>query len=192
MNSEAGRPHTPYKALGAKIKAARIQLKRTVAEASGAIEIDESVFKRIEQGEQRPAEDTLMVLISYLEIKEEDAADLWELAGYIDAKTGQSNVLELGQSIAMMMPSDNRIVYTDMVHVLINDFGVVMNFFQNTGQPGSQPLAVSRIGMSKEHAKSVLEILEKSLKQSEVRKTPRQIAPPSTDSRKTRGKESKN
>ncbi|MCA9329328.1 hypothetical protein KDA11_01670 [Candidatus Saccharibacteria bacterium] len=177
MSSELGKP---YKALGAKIKAARISLKRTVAEASGAIEIDETTFKKIEQGIQRPAEDTLIVLISYLEIKDEDAADFWKLAGYSDER--QNNTIDFSQPIAMMMPApDLRIVYTDMVHVLINDFGVVLNFFQNTGQPGAQPLAVSRVGMSKDHAKSVIEILEKSIKKSETTNAPKQITAPSNN-----------
>ena len=35
---------------------------------------------------------------------------------------------------------------------------------QTTG-PNNQPLAVSRIGMSKEHAKSVLELLQQTLNQ---------------------------
>jgi DNA-binding XRE family transcriptional regulator len=177
MNKDLG---NPYQALGAKIKAARLSLKRTIAEASGAIELDEATFKQIERGEQRPAEDTLMVLISYLEIKEEDAAALWELAGYNDAKQGQGTIFDLGQPVAMMMPMDLRVVYTDMVHVMINDFGVVMNFFQGTGQPGqqgAQPLAVARIGMSKEHAKSVLDILDKSLKQSEKQYDTKMLKP---------------
>ena len=174
MNKDLGQSANPYKALGDKLKAARVLRKRTIAEASGAIELDEATFKKIELGEQRPAEDTLMVLISYLEIKEEDAGAIWDLAGYGDKSTQQT--FELNQQIPLMMPMDLRVIYTDMVHVMINDFGVVMNFLQGAGQ-GNQPLAVARIGMSKEHAKSVLEILDKSLKQSEQRKVPKQLKP---------------
>lgn len=179
MSNDAGQSANPYSALGAKLKAARISRKRTVTEASGAIELDEDTFKRIEQGAQRPAEDTLMVLISYLEIKEEEADTLWELAGYVDGKNAnqQGTMFNLEQPVAMMIPVDLRVVYTDMVHVMINDFGVVMNFFQGTGQQGSQPLAVARIGMSKEHAKSVLEILEKSLQQSDKHKNGKLLKP---------------
>lgn len=162
----------PYKALGEKLKAARVSLKRSVGEASGAIEIDEDTFKRIELGEQRPAEDTLMVLISYLEIKDDEATQLWDLAGYSDSKNASSNVFELNQPITMVMPVDLRVVYTDMVHVMVNNFGVVMNFMQGAGQNG-QPLAVARIGMSQEHAKSVLDILDKSLKQSNQHNQPK-------------------
>ena len=174
MNREQSAP-TPYKALGEKLRAARISRKKTIADASGAIEIDEATFKSIEQGKQRPAEDVLMVLISYLEIAEEEADKLWDLAGYGEANTSQ-NVIDLSQPVAMMMPMDLRVVYTDMVHVMINDFGVIMNFMQNAG-PGNQPLAVARIGMSKTHAKSVLEILDKSLKQADQKRPRRQLKP---------------
>lgn len=160
----------PFKDLGEKIKAVRQQKKRSINEVSGAIEISEDNFKKIEQGELRPAEDTLATLLSYLEVNENEADRYWELAGYSDDSVnsgGQSTVIDLSQPIAMMMPADLKVVYTDMVHVMVNDFGVVMNFMQSTGN-SQQPLAVSRIGMSKEHAKSVIAILEKSLKQAEA------------------------
>ena len=91
---------------------------------------------------------------------------MWELAGY--NKQEDETKVDINQSLAMIMPNDLRVVYTDMVHVMVNDFGVIMNFLQGAG-PNNQPLAIARIGMSKEHAQSVLEILSKSLKQSESR-----------------------
>lgn len=157
----------PFKALGDKLKAERQKKKRSIVEVSGAIEISEDKFRKIELGELRPAEDTLATLLSYLEIKDSDAGTFWDLAGYSDKNNNANpaNIFELGQPITMMMPLDLRVVYTDMVHVMVNDFGVVMNFMQSAGN-GVQPLAVSRIGMSKEHARSVLEILQKTLDQS--------------------------
>ncbi len=71
----------------------------------------------------------------------------------------------------MVLPADARIVYTDMVHVMVNNYGVIMNFMQTAG-PGSQPLAVSRIGMSREHAQSVLEVLQKTLALHNPKKLP--------------------
>lgn len=156
----------PYQALGQKLREARVRQRRTVAEASGAIEINELTLKEIELGQERPAEDTLLVLISYLNIKEDEASQMWELAGY--NKQEDETKVDINQSLAMIMPNDLRVVYTDMVHVMVNDFGVIMNFLQGAG-PNNQPLAIARIGMSKEHAQSVLEILSKSLKQSESR-----------------------
>lgn len=157
----------PYQALGQKIRAARVRLKRTVAEASGAVEINEDVLKGIELGKQRPEEEVLMVLISYLGIAEDEATKLWEMGGYNQHEAeGNEAASEINQSLATIMPNDLRVIYTDMVHVMVNDFGVIMNFLQGGG-PNNQPLAVARIGMSKEHARSVLDILSKSLEQSD-------------------------
>jgi hypothetical protein len=70
------------------------------------------------------------------------------------------------QPAMMVLPIDARIVYTDTVHVVANNHGVVMNFLQNAG-PNNQTLAVARVGMSREHAKSVLELLQRTLDQTE-------------------------
>lgn len=182
----------PYQALGQKLREARVRQKRTVAEASGAIEINELTLKGIELGQERPAEDTLLVLISYLNIKEDEASHMWELAGYNKQDADTEAKADFNQSLAMILPNDLRVVYTDMVHVMVNDFGVVMNFLQGAG-PNNQPLAIARIGMSKEHAQSVLEILDKSLKQSEnqtqtskpKQQSKRQTPSKNTESKKT-------
>lgn len=164
--SEQRYTRKPYKALGVKLKAAREERRQSLAEVSGAVEIDTDVLETFEVGVERPSEDILLLLISHLDLKDDDATSLWELAGYSEDKNDtQSNSYELGQPIAMVIPMDQRIVYTDMVHVAVNNFGVVMNFMQTGGQNG-QPLAIARIGMSKDHAQSVLEILQKSLSQS--------------------------
>jgi len=57
---------------------------------------------------------------------------------------------------------DARVVYTDMAHVVSNKYGVTVNFMQSVGLAG-QPLAVARVGMSREHAQHVLELLQKAL-----------------------------
>src|SRR5581483_11650261 len=119
---------------------------------------------------KRPAEDVLLLLISHFAVKEDHATKLWELAGYDQEDVPAAHMMndEDGQAKSMVavMPVDARIVYTDMVHVMVNNYGVVMNFMQGAG-PNNQPLAVARIGMSKEHAQSVLEVLKKTLEQAE-------------------------
>jgi len=177
--SENKRLGQPYKLLGNRLKNLRIQLQQTVAEVSGAVEIEVLALEQIELGSKRPAEEILALLISYFEVKEEEATNIWLLAGYDDKNlSSMQGIFELNQPIAFAMPMDTRVVYTDMVHVMINNFGVVMNFMQGAG-PKTQPLAVARIGMSKEHARSVLEILDQSLKQADKQDVPKQLKAPS-------------
>ncbi len=163
MNREKA-SRRPYRQLGSKLRSVRERQKQSVAEVSGAVEIDNALLEKIELGHERPSEDILMLIISYFDIKEDEAAVLWQLAGY-NEEPGQDEAkttFELNQPVAMLMPVDLRIVYSDMVHVAVNKFGVVMNFMQSGGK-GSQPLAISRIGMSKEHAQSVADLLQQSL-----------------------------
>lgn len=158
----------PYKVLGNKLKSVREKLRESLAEVSGAVEIDAKTLGLIEEGEKRPSEDLLFLLISHFNIGDNEATNLWELAGYSDrpADSAQSPSIDQDTAQITVLPMDVRIVYTDMANVTANEYGLVMNFLQTTGL-GAQPLAVARVGMSKEHAKSVLEMLQKSIEKTE-------------------------
>lgn len=170
----------PYKTLGIRLKGMREKLRESLAEVSGAVEIELDTLTAIEQGKSRPSEDILLLLISHFAIKEDEATKLWELAGYekLDSQSASMSADEFGaiKNAVMVMPLDVRITYTDMAHVVVNDHGVVMNFMQTSG-PGNQPLVVSRLGMSREHALSVIELLQKTLAMQE-NKTPRALPAP--------------
>lgn len=164
----------PYKLLGNRLKRLRETLQETPAEVSGAVEIDITQLAAIEQGTQRPSEDILMLLISHFGIKDEDATKLWDLANYDKpglTEAGTLTDMELSKQPVMILPIEARIVYTDMVHVMVNNYGVVMNFMQGAG-PNGQPLAVARVGMSKDHARSVMELLQETLNQSQAKTLP--------------------
>lgn len=156
----------PYKPLGSHLKQMREKRKETLAEVSGAVEIDADMLVAFEEGIERPVEDILLLLISHFSAKEDQATKLWELAGYDQTELPTQHMINNPhgqvQNGVVVLPADSRIVYTDKVHVMVNNYGVIMNFMQ-TAVPGNQPMAVSRIGMSKEHARSVLEVLQKTL-----------------------------
>jgi transcriptional regulator with XRE-family HTH domain len=58
----------PYKPLGAILRHLRERNRESIAEVSGAVEIDESALDRIEDGSERPSEDILMLLISHFSV----------------------------------------------------------------------------------------------------------------------------
>lgn len=150
---------SPYSALGRKLKALRAGSGETLAEAAGAVEIEIKDLASYELGRQRPSEDVLLLLISHFDVKDEEAMKLWRSAGYHLEKEGDIQPQTLSAD-------DNKILFTDVVDVIVNNYGVVMNFAQN-GSPGSAPHNVARVGMSREHAKSVLKILQMTLAQTE-------------------------
>ena len=51
----------PFQPLGGHLKYLREQSHQSLAEVSGAVEIDESALERIEAGLERPAEDVLLL-----------------------------------------------------------------------------------------------------------------------------------
>ena len=158
----------PYKLLGDKLRSLREKLNESLAEVSGAVEIELETLDRIERGSERPSEDILLLLISHFSAKDHDADHLWHLAGYersLSEPSGLGGESYSPQPAMMVLPIDARIIYTDTVHIMANNHGVVMNFLQNAG-PNNQTIAVSRIGMSREHAQSVLELLQQTLAQS--------------------------
>lgn len=156
--TERGRRENPYRSLGACLKSIREGQKQSVAEVSGAVEVDIEVITSFELGVKRPSEDILLLLISHFDVKDSVANKLWRLANY-DQPSSQEQDAKAG---IIVSPNDARILYTDLVYVTSNQHGLVMNFMQESG-PQSQPLIVSRVGMSREHAKAVLEVLNQSL-----------------------------
>ena len=180
-NPRAGRI---YKQLGSKLKELRNRANETLAEASGAVEIDVRELAAIELGQARPSEEVLLLLISHFGAKDEEAVKLWEMAGYGMDKIPAAHLSSAEQSHHDSVAKiEKKILFTDVVDVVVNNYGVVMNFMQG-GAPNTPPTPVARVGMSREHAKSVLQILQVTLSQTEqtTAKSPKRLITPDNSS----------
>jgi transcriptional regulator with XRE-family HTH domain len=162
----------PFSTFGQALKKLRQDTSESQMEVSGAVEIDLGSLRKYEQGADRPAEDVLLLLIQHFSLKDPEANELWRLAGYENIPMEEARYMtndDFGDPRFIypvnMYHDDGPIVYTDMVQVMVNNYGVVMNFMQGMGAHGG-PLAVARVGMSRDHAKSVLEVLKKTLDQA--------------------------
>jgi hypothetical protein len=58
------------------------------------------------------------------------------------------------------------ILYTDTVYVGSNEFGVVLDFAQRLG-PSNQQQVVGRMGMSVDHARKMIEVIQDHLEKHE-------------------------
>jgi transcriptional regulator with XRE-family HTH domain len=155
---------TPYKDLGEELSKIRKRLQESVAEVSGAVEIDSDKLALFEEGKKRPSEDILELLITHFNVKDHEASRLWKLAGYDELKINtDSEELPMIPQPIMLLPFDARIIYTDVMNVVINNNGVVLNFMQNTGL-NNQQMPAARVGMSLEHARLVAKTLEQTIK----------------------------
>ena len=65
----------------------------------------------------------------------------------------------------MLLPTDNRVIYSDKAEIVANTNGIVINFLQLPNGPYQQQ-TISRIGMSREQATQLVSIINKTLAQS--------------------------
>lgn len=166
----------PFKTLGNHLKYLRERLNQSLAEVSGAVEIEVGSLDRIEQGIERPSEDILMLLINHFAMQDHEAVQLWEQAGY-DRRAAQdslSNLQEEVQSggnkpLIVVLGLDMRIMYTDGAQITADKTGVVMNFSQGGGQGHATAMPVARLGMSLEQAETVLQNLQQAVLQARYR-----------------------
>ncbi|HSX30493.1 MAG TPA: helix-turn-helix transcriptional regulator [Candidatus Saccharimonadales bacterium] len=173
----------PYEPLGSQLRHLRERSRESVAEVSGAVEIDEKALTLIEAGSERPSEDILLLLISHFALEDDKAAELWELAGYDRPRSddGQERGHEhdtpsqqSGRQQTLMVMIDPRVMYSDAVEVAANQKGIILNFSQS-GAQADQPLTVARIGMSHEQAKLVMGILHQALYNADNPRLPKQL-----------------
>jgi transcriptional regulator with XRE-family HTH domain len=169
----------PFKNLGEKLKAVRQKLHESVAEVSGAVEIDEQSLQRIEQGAERPSEDILLLLINHFGVQDDAAANLWQLAGYDDPSEedgheghDHNHGQQDGQNrtMVMIMAVDPRVIYSDGAQVTANANGVILGFSQGVGTPAA--ITTAKVGMSREQAYALLNTLQRTLEASKPKQLP--------------------
>lgn len=167
----------PHKTLGTYLRQRREAIHESMAEVSGAVEIDQEMLSKIEQGMLLPSEDILLLLISHLSIPDDEAVKLWDLAGYEQPKksSNDSRDKDDAKQMFMVIPFDNRVLYTDDLQINTTKNGVVLNFMQSGN---TDPTTIARIGMSREYAKTMLEFLKTSLEYKAP--TPHMLPKPKT------------
>lgn len=169
----------PYKRLGNRLRISRESVNETLAEVSGAVEIDVEQLSKIEQGIAQPSEEVLLLLISYFDLNEDEAERLWELAGYENESSSNSASSDdlANKPIVVVLPNDSRTLYSDHIEVSVNPQGVVLNFQQ---QQNKQMTSISKIGVSKEQARNIIMSIQQALQLAE--QPPRLLPKPKTTS----------
>lgn len=170
----------PYKALGAKLKNLREQWQQSIDEVSTTLEIDKKTLKEIESGKLLPTDNLLDMLISHFLLTEEQADDLRSLA-VLPEQVGEAMLsgLEdvLMKQIVMYLPVDNRVVYTDSMNATVNKHGVVLQFMQSPTKDGKS-IPVSQVGMSREHAERMIEVIKSTLDHHDKSGDKKLLSPP--------------
>jgi transcriptional regulator with XRE-family HTH domain len=177
-------PHKPpFKTLGKYLKTLRQKQQESLGETSGAVEIDVEKLDRFERGVEPPSEDILLLLISHFGLKDEEAIELWELAGYSrnDAETTFDRNRPAAPAMQVtLLAMDNRVLHSNGVEIVTdNSDGVVLNFLQS-GAGNQQSYVVSRVGMSAVQAHNLLETLQSALLHQKYAPGPKALPADST------------
>ena len=77
---------------------------------------------------------------------------------------------QTAREIQVNLPGNLNVLYSDSTFLTIGPYGVVLDFAQQMGQTSSQNV-VARIGMSKEHARVLVEKLSGLLVKDEMKTT---------------------
>ena len=170
---------TPFMTLGKHLKYVREQSKQSLAEVSGAVEIDAAVLERIEAGTERPHEDILLLLISYFNIQDQEAVQLWELAGYEgevpDKLRSIEEVRVNDKAMVMLLAIDVRTMYSDGLDIDATETGMTLTFTQAAAKQTKSPIA--RVGISYDQAEQVMRQLQQALLQRRYNHGPKQLPP---------------
>lgn len=178
----------PFESFGNKLRIYRQRNRKNITSASKALKIDRTHLSKLENGHERPSQKVMLAIVSHYSLSVAETAELWALAGYqhgwggtqqgkgvtgMDLNgIGTANKPPQGATqLQINTPADKPILYCDSVFVSSNQFGVVMDFVQagfgaTTTANKQQLNVVSRVGMSREHAKVMLETLLKNLEMS--------------------------
>ena len=168
LMSSDNNPINPYKSLGNKIKKSRILNNMELIEVSEAIEIEVNILKKIESGMLRPDEDILELLITYLNIEDNEADKLWELAGYESESVEEPKEINLTKGIVMMLSPlvNDKASYSDFLDVHYDKSGIVLHFKQVSGQ--KKPVDVAKVGVSYSQAQEIIRTIQRVLYNKQI------------------------
>jgi hypothetical protein len=101
--------------------------------------------------------------MNHFGIKHDEAIKIWKLAGYSTNVESVEQDENSNQPTIVVIPIDNKIIYSDLLQVSANNYGIVLNFMQTNQAKNKMPQFVSRVGISKEHAKDIIKMLTQVL-----------------------------
>lgn len=179
----SNKQETPFSSLGKHLRYVREQSQQSLAEVSGAVEIDEHHLERIEAGLERPPEDVLLLLISHFGVKDREAVQLWESAEYESDMPDEIKITaEVPHGDArpaiMLLAMDMRAIYSDGLDIVVNPAGLTLNFTQTSSS--SEPVPVSRVGMSLQQAEAVVDAMQRALMHAQHNRQTKLLPPPET------------
>lgn len=168
-----------FKKFGLRLREYREKRGDSITFVAHAINVSRTYMSKLENGHEKPSTAVFSSLIRHYSISREEAIRLASLlygdkAGLIlldynsekEVKEKMDDrkikLQDQPQGVQVNLAADKvSILYTDSVFITSNPFGIVFNVAQFIDQKNQQ--IVARIGMSRDHAKALAEVLAKHL-----------------------------
>lgn len=166
------------KRFGGKLKRYRIRAGyENLQKAADALGVDRSYLSKLEAGLSNPSSRFFNEMAALYRLTPEETFDLINLIGFrkevITVAEQKQGEPQFGPQIAIPQ-ARAEILYSDAVQVDVNEFGVVLNFAQRLG-PSNKQIVVSRVGMSKEHVRALIKIIESLLERQKGQEATRKV-----------------
>lgn len=167
--------------LGQEIRNYRKAAKQSLETTAGVLGIDRSHLNKIELGIYKPSEKLLNQIIAHFSVEGIKANRLRDLLTHgpvehvvVEGIQRKEEMKETKSEITVEQPSVQvtidpakvQVLYTDSTFVNSSDYGLVLDVAQ-TAPGNSQQFIVARIGMSFEHAKKLVEVMNDHLLKNE-------------------------
>lgn len=176
-----------FKSFGNIIRSYRDKRGETITQAAKVMGMGRSYLSKLEHGHEQPSQKILSDLVSHYSLSKVEAIHLSELAGYEGGVVAVNPIqrkevfkmekkqIPKGKKFKEIKVPDNiQVLYSDSVFVTSSQWGVVFDFAQNVGSTNTQNV-VARIGMSKEHARALMNVIQKRLAAPKSQKSRREI-----------------
>ncbi|HVT01479.1 MAG TPA: DUF3467 domain-containing protein [Patescibacteria group bacterium] len=170
--------------LGKKIRELRMNNNLTMEQLATRAKIHPTLLSKIENGSRKPSITVIRALSSELNLNETDINYLLSLISAStpfeqklnnnsegeEVKKSMDEFANKKNPIEVKVPDNLPVLYSDVAMVTSSPYGIVFDFAQNVG-PTTTRNVVSRVGISVEHAKALLQVLSKKIVDAEKART---------------------
>jgi transcriptional regulator with XRE-family HTH domain len=158
--------------IGNIIRGFRQQRHQTLVDLAKALNIDRAYLNKIELGQVKPSAKLLDKILVHFSVEDNLATKIKQAAGHVplvvseagkEKAMGDQAQVAVPQQEAMLNinPMQTPVLFTDSTFVSSSDYGLVLDVAQMVG--GQQHNVVARIGMSFEHAKKLIEVMQDNI-----------------------------
>jgi len=170
---------TPHMAIfGFEMRRLRQTAGETIGQTAAALGIDRTHLTKIELGQDHPSERVVQALFRHFSVNAGTASKLWDMAGFRGAFVVAEHFNSEGERVMKDTPAgipnastsisvdpSKPAYYTDSIYLNSTDYGLVISFGRRVGP--EQHVVDTSVGMSFDHAKKLVEVLNDHLNKHE-------------------------